>query len=258
MTDDASARRAARDLWSAIPAGTNLPKAERGTPAFFDEMTRTRYTLQPWHPELLRKFRPTGRLLEIGCGAGTDHFELATMARETYAVDLAQEGVDLTNARLRLAGLPPNAIVADAESLPFPNGYFDEVYSFGVIHHTDHPELIAAEMARVMRPGGRFLVGVYHRYSIFAAFKLFSFLTRHRREGWQRYIAGIEGGAAELGIQPTIRLFSRREARALFRSTGFFEDVSTSVIHTTYAGHHFNNRIMAPFGWYVIVTGRRS
>jgi SAM-dependent methyltransferase len=221
-------------------------------------MTATRYAAQPWHPALIREFHPTGRLLEIGCGAGTDHFELAKTAAETYAVDLAQEGVDLTNARLRLAGLPANARVADAEGLPFPNGFFDEVYSFGVIHHTDHPARVAAEMARVMRPGGRFLVGLYHRFSLFAAQKAVGYVLQKQHEGWRDYLARIEFGADQLDHRPRVQLFSQREAKQLFSETGEFANLSTRTVHPYFGrGWSIPGPVARRVGWYVIVTGRR-
>jgi ubiquinone/menaquinone biosynthesis C-methylase UbiE len=51
-------------------------------------MTCSRYELQPWLPSLLRSRVPPGRVLEIGCGAGTDHSLIAGIAEETAAVDL--------------------------------------------------------------------------------------------------------------------------------------------------------------------------
>lgn len=220
-------------------------------------MTATRYCKQPWHPELLRRFNPRGRLLEIGCGAGTDHFELAKTARETFAVDLAQEGVDLTNARLQLAGLPANAQVADAEELPYGDGFFDEVYSFGVIHHTDHPSQIVDEIARVLRPGGRFLVGLYHRHSLFAADKAQRWVRHHRDMPWRHYLATLEAGAEELDRRPMVRLYTRRAARDLFRRTGMFVDVRTSTVHPSVRGKIRKFPGANLFGWYVIVTGTR-
>lgn len=253
MTDASEAREAARRQWSA-PAGTNLASAAPGTPAFFEQMTATRYQSQPWHPALLADFHPTGRLLEIGCGAGTDHFELAKMARETYAVDLAQEGVDLTNQRLRLAGLPGNAQVADAEHLPFDEAFFDEVYSFGVIHHTDHPDQVAREMFRVIRPRGRFLVALYHRYSLHTGYTAVRWALQGFRPRWRQHLASVEHGGEE--SLPMVRLYSQSEARRLFSAAGF-TDVRSHTEHPWFVGalRHFAGA--EHLGWYIVVQGRR-
>jgi SAM-dependent methyltransferase len=265
MTDDDRARRSARRQWGRRPAGTDHADHERGTPEFFADMTRTRYEIQPWHPALLDAFAPTGRLLEIGSGAGTDHAYLAASATTSVAVDLAHEGASLTQARLRMEGRPGSAVVADGESLPFRDGSFDAVYSFGVIHHTDHPERVATEMHRVMRPGAPFLVALYHRTSLVTARQAYSWLRWGvpRRESWPAYLARVESGAADLSERPVVRLYSRSGAAGLF---GQFADVRTKVLHL---GVHWprverllGRRCVAwaasHLGWYVVVEGRRT
>jgi SAM-dependent methyltransferase len=56
----------------------------------------------------------------------------------------------------------------NAETLPFPDGQFDLVYSWGVIHHTPDMAAAAREIARVCRPGGRVCRMVCNRRSLFA------------------------------------------------------------------------------------------
>jgi len=56
----------------------------------------------------------------------------------------------------------------DAESLPFEDNYFDIVYSWGVIHHSEDTEKIIKEILRVLKPGGKFLGMIYHRRSLHA------------------------------------------------------------------------------------------
>lgn len=254
---DHSARSAAELQWSRNPAGTTYVQAEPGSRRFYEEMTAVRYRLQPWHPDLLRRFAPTGRLLEIGCGAGTDHAELAKMAESTVAIDLAFTGADLTSRRLALEGRASSALVADGEALPFRASTFDSVYSFGVIHHTDHPDMVVTEIGRVLKPGGRFLVGLYHRNSLFTLFKLISFIRSRRflHESWRDFLATIEAGAAELKKRPLVRLYTRHGAEALFSG---FKDVRTEVVHAGVPyGWGQKPWMVRRFGWYVIVTGTR-
>lgn len=233
-------------------------QAERGSPEFYAQMTATRYAIQPWHPDLLRRFGPKGRLLEIGCGAGTDHAELAKMADSTVAIDLAMEGAQLTRDRLVLEARSSNVLVADGETLPFESDSFDAVYSFGVIHHTDHPERIVQEMHRVLKPGGRFLVGLYHRRSLFVLSVWIAYMRSRsfRNESWADYLGTIEAGAEESSERPVVRMYSRREAAALFSR---FADVRTEVVHPgvpyAWAQHP---RVASRFGWFVMIKGIKA
>lgn len=250
------ARTAAQRQWSRHPAGTTLVDAEEVSPEFYRQMTEARYRLQPWHPALIRRFGLSGRLLEIGCGAGTDHAELAQYVDDpTVAIDLTYKGAWLTRQREVLEGRRGLVIVADGEQLPFRDDVFDVIYSFGVIHHTDHPECVADEMHRVMKPRGRFLVGLYHRASLVTAKLLLVYVSRgiFRRERWSDYLPLVEAGAEELDERPVVRLYSRREAKRLFTR---FTGVRIEVVHSGFEAPVLSG-LGRIWGWYVIVTGRK-
>jgi len=105
-------------------------------------------------------------VLEVGCGSGVHARLLAAAGARLTAVDLTPTAVELTRRRLELAGLVADVREADAEALPFADGAFDFVWSWGVVHHSEHTERALAEIARVLRPGGRLALMVYHRSSI--------------------------------------------------------------------------------------------
>jgi SAM-dependent methyltransferase len=105
-------------------------------------------------------------VLEIGCGTGVHARLLAAAGARLTAVDLTPTAVELTRRRLELAALPADVREADAEALPFADATFDFVWSWGVIHHSESTERVLAEIARVLRPGGRVALMVYHRNSI--------------------------------------------------------------------------------------------
>jgi SAM-dependent methyltransferase len=58
--------------------------------------------------------------------------------------------------------------VADAEHVPYPDNYFDCVYSWGVIHHSPDTVRCLEEIIRVTKPGGTIKIMVYNRHSLFA------------------------------------------------------------------------------------------
>lgn len=261
--EETRARRAASEQWQRNPAGTTDVDALSGTPAFFHQMRASRYRQQPWLPRAIERANLTGRVLEIGCGAGQDNQQLGRTASVTVGIDLAHEGARLTDALRRLDGRSGGAMVADGERMPFPDGSFDGVYSFGVIHHTDHPERLIAEIHRVLRPGGRFLVGVYHRWSWFAAMKVYTWLRSGRKQSWADHLAGLEKGAEELDERPVVRLYSRRQARDLFVD---FKVTSVMAQHYGVDNEPLFGKVPESWrwwmarlgGWYVLVSGRRA
>ncbi len=95
------------------------------------------------------------RALDVGTGAGAFALALAPLVREVVGVDVVPEL--LAEARKRAV---ENAefVEGDAEELPFPSGAFDLVCTARTLHHVPRPEVVLAEMTRVLRPGGAMLV----------------------------------------------------------------------------------------------------
>lgn len=95
------------------------------------------------------------RALDVGCGAGALALALAPLVREVVGVDRVPELLALARERA-----PQNAtfVEADATHLPYGEGEFDLVGTLRTLHHVPRPELVAAELARVTKVGGRVLV----------------------------------------------------------------------------------------------------
>jgi SAM-dependent methyltransferase len=101
------------------------------------------------------------RLLELGYGSGLLMPTLASVCDELYGLDLQREP-DGLHDRLARLGVRPRALVqANARAMPFADGFFDAVVAFSIFEHLRGDELPAAlgEVARVLAPGGRLLVG---------------------------------------------------------------------------------------------------
>jgi SAM-dependent methyltransferase len=105
-------------------------------------------------------------VLEVGCGTGVHARLLAEAGANVTAVDLTPTAVELTRRRLELQNLAADVREADAQELPFADASFDFVWSWGVVHHSEDTRRVIAEIARVLRPGGRLALMVYHRSSI--------------------------------------------------------------------------------------------
>jgi SAM-dependent methyltransferase len=92
---------------------------------------------------LANGFLPPGRVLDLGCGIGHSYHLLAP--RETVGVDISAEA---------LQGQDRETVEADMRDLPFDDGEFASVLSVQSLEHVPDPELVVAEVARVLEPGG--------------------------------------------------------------------------------------------------------
>jgi ubiquinone/menaquinone biosynthesis C-methylase UbiE len=158
-----------RAFWEQEPCGTGErvtgPLAP-GTRAWFEAVEENRYAKEPFIHALAQFTRHRGRrILEVGVGAGTDHLQWARAGAECHGVDLTDAAIETTRQRLALYGLTSQLQRVDAETLPFADGTFDLVWSWGVIHHAAHPARIIAEIHRVLNPGGEFRGMMYKRWS---------------------------------------------------------------------------------------------
>jgi SAM-dependent methyltransferase len=104
-------------------------------------------------------------VLEIGCGAGHLTIQLAERGLCVDAVDASQAMVDATADRALQAGVGERISVgtADVHTLPFASDHFDLVVAVGVIPWLHSPEDAVAEMARVLRSGGRLVLTADNR-----------------------------------------------------------------------------------------------
>jgi SAM-dependent methyltransferase len=218
----AERRDAVRAFWEreacgeAYAIGPNLQ-------AQLETQARQRYALEPYLRPFARFEAARGLdVLEIGLGLGADHLEFARARPRTLAgVDVTSRAAGLTASRLRLAGLTPRTMVADAERLPFRDSSFDLVYSWGVLHHAADPPATIGELHRVLRPGGRARVMLYHRRSL-VGFMLWARYALLRGRPWTDMQTVFDRHMES----PGTRAFTVSEAQALFAK---FDPVTVNV-----------------------------
>jgi ubiquinone/menaquinone biosynthesis C-methylase UbiE len=165
-TENAELKERVRAFWQEHPCGTKFADAPPGSRRFYELVEAHRYEKE-WHIQEAGNFAQTQglRVLEIGCGLGTDGAQFAKAGADYTGIDLTDAAVELARRRFELFNLPGTFKVADAERLDFPDNSFDIVYSHGVLHHTPDTAGAIREVHRVLKPGGKAMVMLYHRDS---------------------------------------------------------------------------------------------
>jgi len=102
-----------------------------------------------------------GRVLEFGCGSAGMSVFLANKGFEVYATDISMNALRVSETNAGLHGSPDclHLICSDTFCLPFQDGGFDVVMSYGLLEHFDERHLseLLGEVLRVLRPGGLFI-----------------------------------------------------------------------------------------------------
>ena len=247
-------------FWENSPCDSWFTHEPLGSSAFYQSLDEHRYKV---HRRLLSAvgFENTrgARVLEIGCGCGSEAERFARAGAHYTAVDLTQAAVSITRKRFRSANLTGHFIQGDAENLPFADGSFDLVYSHGVLHHTPDTPKTIREVYRVLAPGGRAVIMLYYRNSFNyqvnlrlvrrlracllnteLGMKLARKIWHESEEGLRRHAELIRQNLrAYLDMQnmlnrntdgpdnPLSQVFSKKSATGLFWQ---FEDIRTEVM----------------------------
>jgi ubiquinone/menaquinone biosynthesis C-methylase UbiE len=155
-----------RSFWNTEACGTHFVSAEPGTPEFYEQYRRFRYETE-WHIPEIVPFQDgkDKHVLEIGCGNGADGVMWAQHGASYTGVDLTDAAVVAARKHFDVLGLPGRFEIQNAEKLTFTDESFDFVYSHGVLHHTRNPQRAFAEVYRVLKPGGRAILMLYHKSS---------------------------------------------------------------------------------------------
>ncbi len=101
------------------------------------------------------QLRPGARVLDVACGTGNLSFPAARAGAVVTGVDIATNLLAMARARAQAEGIQIQFDEGDAEALPYADAAFDDVVTMFGAMFAPQPQLVASEMARVCRPGGR-------------------------------------------------------------------------------------------------------
>ncbi|RJR31829.1 MAG: class I SAM-dependent methyltransferase [Desulfobacteraceae bacterium] len=207
-----NAKRQLQAFWNEASCGEVYAVGETEAQRL-DRQEAERYRLEPYISSFARFHEGKGiAVLEVGIGMGADHLQ---WARECPArlvgIDLTPRAVAITSRRLDMHGFPKLVFLGDAENLPFLDHSFDLVYSYGVLHHSPDTRKATHEVRRVLRPGGKARIMIYHRNSPVG------WLLWIRYAGfsgqWRTPLSEIYSRHLE---SPGTKAFTKKEAKELF------------------------------------------
>jgi 2-polyprenyl-3-methyl-5-hydroxy-6-metoxy-1,4-benzoquinol methylase len=210
-----------QNYWNARPCNIRHSTKPQGTKEYFDEVEQRKYKVEPHIPDFAEFARWKGkRVLEIGCGLGTDTINFARAGAQVTAVDLSEKSLEMARKRAEVFGLADRItfIQADSEHLSefVPAGKFDLIYSFGVIHHTPHPERVMAHLPQYLKPDTTVKIMVYNRWSWKVIWILFRW---GKGQFWKLDKLIADNSEAQNGC-PVTYVYSRGQGRKLLEAGG--------------------------------------
>ena len=226
-----------RDYWDERPCNIRHSTQPLGSRAYFDEVEARKYFVEPHIPTFADFPRWRGkRVLEVGCGIGTDTISFARNGARVTSVDLSEKSLEIAQQRVKVYGLGDQVkfFCANAEELQnfVPVESYDLIYSFGVIHHTPRPERILQQLRKYAKPGTTLKIMVYHRWSYKVAWIL---ATEGKGAFWKLDQLVAKNSEAQTGC-PVTYSYTRREGRNLLERHGF-------VVREVSVDHIFPYRI---------------
>jgi len=249
-----------KDFWDQRPCNVRHSKAEIGTMEYFEEVDARRYFVEPHIPNFAEFDKYRGlRVLELGCGIGTDAIRFAQSGAIYTGIELSPISLDIAKNRFKTYGLKGNLSIANVENVGhhFNKGDFDLIYSFGVLHHTPSIETALKSISSIATKSTEIKIMVYAKNSWKAAM----------------IDAGLDQPEAQYGC-PIANMYSAEEVSGLFnaanlelvsihqdhifpyiiddyknfiyRKQRYFESMSDEVF----------DALKTHFGWHLMVCGR--
>jgi ubiquinone/menaquinone biosynthesis C-methylase UbiE len=139
-----------------------------GTREYFEEVEARKYFVENHIPGFAQFERWKGKkVLEIGCGIGTDSVNFARAGAELTVVEISEKSLEICKKRFKVYRLKARFYHGNAEELSqfLPVEKYDLVYSFGVVHHTLLPERVFKEILKYCGTDTEIRVMLYSKWS---------------------------------------------------------------------------------------------
>jgi SAM-dependent methyltransferase len=245
-----------REYWNRHIHDLEITTHPVGSPGFFADLDQYHFEKLHHLPRLIDFNAYAGKkVLDVGCGAGTDLVRFARGGAEVTGVDISLAAVGLARTNFAQQGLTADLREADGEQLPFDANTFDLVYAHGVVQYTPDGQALVDECRRVLKPGGQAIFQVYNRIS------------------WLHALSKLMKVPLEHEDAPVLRKYTAAEFRTLlrhFREVRIVEErfPVKSRLHGGWKGLLFNTffvgtfnalprRLVRRFGWHLLALCRK-
>lgn len=218
-----------KEYWDSRPCNLRHSKEPVGTVKYFNDVERKKYFVEGHIVDFAKFPQWEGKtVLEIGCGLGTETVNFARAGAEVTVVELSEKSIELAQQRVKAFGLSDKVkfYQGNAEDLTriVPEKKFDLVWSFGVIHHSPHPNRIIRRIRKYMGPQSELRIMLYYKYS----WKVFWILMKFGKGAfWKLDELVAKYSEAQLGC-PVTYVYSEWDAWKLLQG---FEIKSVQIEH---------------------------
>ena len=155
-----------RDYWNRRVTDWKITNREPGTEAYFLEIESYRFEKLDY---LTRRINYAGyagrRVLDVGCGLGTDTARFAAGGAIVTGIDVAERAIEMAERNFAQRGLTGSFEVMNGEAMRYADQSFDLVYCHTVLQFTANPEQLVSECIRVLKPGGTLILMAINKYS---------------------------------------------------------------------------------------------
>lgn len=265
-----------KEFWDRRPCNVRHSTKTPGTREYFDEVEKRKYFVEPHIPEFAEFEKWRGKkVLEIGCGLGTESINFARHGAQVTAIELSSQSLELARKRFAVYGLDATLLQGNAEELDtlLPEGErFDLIWSFGVIHHSPHPEKILEQCSRFLKDDGELRMMVYSKIS----YKLFHFLRETGK--WDFSAEGLDAliseySEAQTGC-PITHSYTLEDAKKLFSDFEIIDIKKTHIFPWNiqkYIGYEYEKEacfqntsddffreLESELGWHILIRARKQ